>query len=200
MSGFGVVVDGTRRVLRRDGPGAVWMSFVHFMNGRRQLRGATEVGAVRLKGRAVVHNRGVMRFGDRIRLNGSVFPLQFTCGPGGCLEIGDGTFINYGCDISASRYVSIGRRCNIGQFAIIIDDDYHDIDNHMAPGKVEPVIIEDDVWLGARVVVLRGSHIGRGAVVAAHAVVTGEVPPYSVVAGVPARVVRMLRDGGGQQS
>lgn len=56
------------------------------------------------------------------------------------------------------------------------------------------MIIDEDVWLAARVTVLPGSHIGRGSVVAAHAVVSGDIPPYSLAAGVPARVIRSLRD------
>lgn len=51
------------------------------------------------------------------------------------------------------------------------------------------VIIEDDVWVGARALILRGVHVGRGAIVGAGAVVTKSVPPYSIVAGSPARVV-----------
>lgn len=53
-----------------------------------------------------------------------------------------------------------------------------------------PVVVEDDVWLGMNVVVVPGVRIGRGAVVAAGAVVTRDVPPYAIVAGVPARLVR----------
>jgi maltose O-acetyltransferase len=52
------------------------------------------------------------------------------------------------------------------------------------------VVIEDDVWIGARAMILRGVRIGRGAVVAAGAVVTKSVPPYGIVAGNPARIVR----------
>jgi acetyltransferase-like isoleucine patch superfamily enzyme len=56
----------------------------------------------------------------------------------------------------------------------------------------EGIVIDDDVWLGAGAVVTDGVHIGRGAVVAAGAVVTADVPPHTVVAGVPARVVRQV--------
>lgn len=56
------------------------------------------------------------------------------------------------------------------------------------------VIIEDDVWIGARAVILRGARVGRGAVVAAGAVVTKSVPPYAIVAGNPAKVVRFRWD------
>ena len=50
-------------------------------------------------------------------------------------------------------------------------------------------IIEDDVWIGARVIILKGTHIGRGAVIAAGAVVVRDVAPYTIVGGVPARVI-----------
>ncbi|MDQ6795887.1 MAG: hypothetical protein M3067_13940 [Chloroflexota bacterium] len=56
----------------------------------------------------------------------------------------------------------------------------------------EPVAIEDDVWIGANVVVLKGVTIGRAAVIGAGSVVTQDVPPYVVVAGNPARVIRDL--------
>lgn len=59
--------------------------------------------------------------------------------------------------------------------------------------KTEPVIIEDDAWIGTNVVILPGVTIGRGAIIGAGAVVTRDVPPYSVAVGIPARVVRQLQ-------
>ena len=60
-------------------------------------------------------------------------------------------------------------------------------------------ILEDDVWIGARVMILKGVRVGRGAVIAAGAVVTRDVPPYTVVAGVPARRIRERFDDGAQK-
>ena len=57
-------------------------------------------------------------------------------------------------------------------------------------GTMEPSIIENDVWIGANVVILQGIHIGTGAVLAAGAIVTKDVPPYAIVAGVPAKVIK----------
>ena len=54
----------------------------------------------------------------------------------------------------------------------------------------EPVVIDEDVWVGTGVIILKGVHIGRGAIVAAGAVVVRNVPPYSVVGGIPAKVIR----------
>ena len=56
------------------------------------------------------------------------------------------------------------------------------------------VVIDDDVWVGAHVIILRGVHVGRGSVIAAGAVVTKSVPPYSIVCGNPARVLRFRWD------
>jgi acetyltransferase-like isoleucine patch superfamily enzyme len=58
----------------------------------------------------------------------------------------------------------------------------------------EGITVEDDVWIGAGAIVTDGVHIGRGAVIAAGAVVTGDVPPHTVVAGVPARIVKTIGD------
>ena len=62
-------------------------------------------------------------------------------------------------------------------------------------GPVEPVEIGDDCWIGGRVTILPGVHVGNGAVIAAGAVVTKDVPPYAVVGGVPARVIYNRKDG-----
>ena len=78
----------------------------------------------------------------------------------------------------------------------VIDDRHRSIleQGHMSKrvtfeGQEYAIVIEDDCWIGANVIVVSGAHIGRGAVVGAGAVVTGAVPPYTVAAGMPARVV-----------
>ena len=62
-------------------------------------------------------------------------------------------------------------------------------------GPVEPVEIGDDYWIGGRVTILPGVHVGNGAVIAAGAVVTKDVPPYAVVGGVPAKIIYNRKDG-----
>lgn len=59
------------------------------------------------------------------------------------------------------------------------------------PVQDAPVVIEDDVWCGANVTILKGVTIGRGSVVAAGAVVTKSFPPYSIIGGVPAKLIKM---------
>ncbi|MBP9873243.1 MAG: hypothetical protein KBC60_04350 [Haliscomenobacter sp.] len=73
-----------------------------------------------------------------------------------------------------------------------MDSDFHGLDHNQMGGNSKPVILEDHVWLATRSMVLKGVRIGKGAVVAAGAVVTKDVPPYTVVAGVPAKVIKHL--------
>ena len=159
---------------------------------RWAFRGATRLGWSRLKGRAFVRNEGTMVIGDRVRLDGTIVPLQFACERNARLIVGDGTFFNYGCSVGATESVEIGANCQFGQYTLIMDSNQHSLEDHQARAGAEPVVIEDDVWLGARVTVLPGARIGRGSVVGAHAVVRGVIPPAALAVGVPARVVRRL--------
>jgi acetyltransferase-like isoleucine patch superfamily enzyme len=134
-----------------------------------------------------------MSIEDRVRLDGTSVRLDLSCADGASLRIGEGTYINYGSNIGATTRVDIGANCLIGQYAIIMDSDQHDPLDHSLAGKASPVVIEDDVWLGARVTVRRGAHIGRGSVIGAHSVVMGTIPAESLAAGAPARVIRSLR-------
>ena len=97
------------------------------------------------------------------------------------------SFINSDALIRVHRRVTIGDGCAISFGFVCMDGNAHAIDGRRT---VAPVEIADHVWVGARVTVLPGVRIGGGAVVAAGAVVTRDVPPACLVAGVPAHVVR----------
>lgn len=112
----------------------------------------------------------------------------------GKLSLGDFVFIGRGTEIEVVLEVSIGRGCLIAPGVFITDHD-HDvaikgIPMFEQPCIKKPVVIEDDVWLGANAIVTAGVTIGTGAVVAAGAVVTKSVPSYTIVGGVPARPIR----------
>lgn len=104
------------------------------------------------------------------------------------LEIGDYTHINRGCilrsagGIRIGNCVSISYRCNIMSGG-------HIVNSPTFEGEHAPIIIEDYVWIGVGATILKGVRIGKGAVVAAGAVVNKDVPPYAIVGGVPARVI-----------
>lgn len=162
-------------------------------SSRWKTRGCTSVGRwVRVQGGLRVENNGTIRLGERVRIRGVPLPVELATLAGGVLEIGDRTYINAGTSIAAQSLVRIGARCAIGNLTLIMDSDFHSVDDHTQTPEARPVVIEDDVWLAARVTVLKGVTIGRGAVVAAGAVVTKDVPPRALVGGVPARLIRML--------
>lgn len=107
---------------------------------------------------------------------------------GATLEIGSG-FINNNGSIICSRRITIGSHVAIGPDVVIRDsDDHRIISDHGA--TTEPVTIDDHVWIGQRAMILKGVHIGEGAIVAAGAVVTKSVPPHTLVGGVPAHIIK----------
>lgn len=112
--------------------------------------------------------------------------------PGVGVRIGDRTSIGRGNVIWGQGGVTIGQDCLLGPNVTIVSEN-HRFDSLAVPIREQghdrsPVVIGDDCWIGAGVVVLKGVTIGSGAVVAAGAVVTRDVPAFAVVAGVPAQV------------
>ena len=161
------------------------------LNARWHLRQADRIGTrATLRGRARVVNHGSMAFGDRLRLDSTVAQLELMTLPTGCLEVGDDVFINFGSSIVSSTHISIGSHVLIGTHVMIMDCDFHRVEDKRWDTNGKPVVIEDRAWIANRATILKGVRIGHDAVVAAGAVVTKNVPPRSVVAGVPAKVVR----------
>ena len=95
-------------------------------------------------------------------------------------EIGEGTMIDMGAVLGGRA--TVGKHCHVGAGAVLA--------GVIEPASATPVVVEDDVLIGANAVVIEGVRIGRGAVVAAGAVVVSDVEPDTVVAGVPARVIK----------
>ena len=162
------------------------------LNARIRLRGTVMGRRVTLRGRPAVTNHGRMTFGDRVRLVSTVARLELVTLPGGHLEIGDNVFINYGSSLVASSHVRVGNDCLIGTHVMVMDCDFHQVEDKSWDTTGTPIVIEDRVWLGNRSMVLKGVRIGHDAVVAAGSVVTRDVAARTVVAGVPAVVVRQF--------
>jgi len=163
------------------------------LNAQIQMRGWARVPvSVRLRGKVYISGGGHIALGEGVTLSGHVVPIEFISHQGAHLIIGDHTFINYGASISAHKFVSIGRHCLLGHYIFIFDNNQHDLRRHHALPPSAPVVIEDHVWIGSRVIILPGVHIGHHAAIGAGSVVTKSIPPYSLAVGNPARVVRRL--------
>ena len=126
---------------------------------------------------------------------------------GSRIQIGDGTHVGGGTIIDSAEAVEVGSDVLISFDVVIFDHDSHSIhyDQRRGDGtewmagrkdwthkRRAPVRIESKSWIGARAIILKGVTIGAGSVVAAGSVVTRDVPPWTVVAGNPARVIRQL--------
>jgi len=120
--------------------------------------------------------------------------------------MGEGTFANYGLKVTVNQnaedyQIIIGDRVSIAPNVTIISESEPNNSPHLASIayvrenliKDEKVIVEDDVWIGASATILPGVKIGAGAIIGAGAVVTKNVEPYTIVAGIPAKLIRNLK-------
>jgi acetyltransferase-like isoleucine patch superfamily enzyme len=106
------------------------------------------------------------------------------------LTIGADTFFNDGSSISCSCATTIGSGCAVAAGVRILDTDVHRLIRDDDAYPYSPVHIGNNCWIGTNALVLKGTELGDGSIVAAGAVVSAKVPPNSLVAGVPGRVVR----------
>lgn len=115
----------------------------------------------------------------------SIIALQ----PGACVEIGDDCGFS-GAVILCTKHIRIGNNVRCGANTLIIDTDMHTDDPRA--GKNKDVVIEDNVWLGYGVKVLKGVHIGKGSMIGAMSIVTKDVPAGVVAAGNPCKIIREI--------
>lgn len=111
------------------------------------------------------------------------------------ITVGAHTQMSNNVTIIAMGEVSIGKNCLIGDMTSIIDCDFHEIDpdeRGSGVGPIKPVNIGDNVWIGSRVMILRGVAIGNNSVIGAGSIVTKSIPSNSLAVGVPAKVVRKI--------
>lgn len=142
------------------------------------------------------HPKRGIRIGRRSYIfSGSCFVLgDLDKNPYADFEIGDYTYVNWGCYISGEGGLKIGNRCLIGPNVCIMSAGHKYrakgilIQKHgRSYGKIE---IEDDVWIGGGSQILEGAKLHQGCVVASGSVVKGEFPPYAVMAGNPAKIIK----------
>jgi acetyltransferase-like isoleucine patch superfamily enzyme len=159
----------------------------------RLIRDALEQGKYTMQGNwekigplLINNGGGEILIGD-VQFQG---PLRLQVGKGGRIEIGDYTSINYGVEIHGKKRVVIGRYCLIGWNVTITDTDYHGI-GYIPPTDL-PTTVEEGAWVGCNSIILKGVTVGRGAVVASGSVVNKSVPPFTIVGGNPAKVLKEI--------
>lgn len=113
----------------------------------------------------------------------------------GRIRVGNYCLICPGVRIGAANEISVGDNCMIASNAYLTDSDWHDIYNRISIGKIAPVKIENNVWIGDSAIVCKGVTIGENSIIGAGAVVVADVPANCVAAGNPARVVKQLDTG-----
>lgn len=173
--GSKTVLDGAERIVVREG-GALRIGLGSF-----GLSSEDDTSVVRVREGASFHCDGVVSLQRGVRV----------VVDGGRLRIGHGTNVNgVGTKLLCSRGITIGEFCTFSWDVQLLDNDFHSItvDGVERPAAA-PIVIGDRVWVGTRAVVLKGVTIGDGAVVAAGAVVTQDVPAGAVVGGMPAKVI-----------
>lgn len=140
--------------------------------------------------------------GAEVTLTAGMAP-DLDLGPAPLLRLGNGVVLGRGSHVVADTAVSIGDNVYCGPYVYVTSSNHSYDDPRQPVGRqwprTEPVEIGPGSWLAAGAVVLPGARLGRNVVVAAGAVVRGEVPDHAVVAGVPAKVVRRWDPEGGWQ-
>jgi acetyltransferase-like isoleucine patch superfamily enzyme len=150
-----------------------------------------------------VTGAGDLVVGDDVYLDGKSsfgFGARFAERP--LLRIGSRTYVGHSCSFTVSSRVTVGDDCFIAGGCYFLDSPGHPLDpaRRLAhappdPEQVKPVTVGDNVWIGTQAMVMPGVTIGEGSVVAARSVVTKDVPPYTLVGGAPARVLKALARG-----
>ena len=190
------------------------LTLLRFMGANRMLSPSYAELLARL-----VRRRFLSGYGRRLQLDGLAFigrRVKLQIGRGGRIELGrwswlgDGTkirchegvvsigaksVVGQDCTISAYQHVSIGRECVIADRVMLIDFDHGAVEVER-PVRLQGIYKRDvrvghNVWIGYGACILRGVTIGENAIVGTSAVVTSDVPANAVVAGIPARVIRM---------
>ncbi|MCI4671014.1 MAG: acyltransferase [Bacteroidia bacterium] len=164
----------------------------NFALSRWRLRRVNELGKIVFtRKKPTILNSGTIKIGNLVRIWSNVNRVRLAVGKGAELTIGANTRLN-GPTISVSHKVHIGKNCRIAPHVIIMDSDFHDVNDRLAEGKGGSIVIKDGAWVATRAMVLKNVTIGKGAIVASGAVVTKDVPDYCVAGGVPAKIIKRL--------
>jgi serine acetyltransferase len=195
-------------VLRRLDRAASRLMIVGSGDDAAERFGRFGVGSALLHPQGVIYNEKYLNIGDGTLIGPQVC-ITAGMGPGQVMltdpvvAIGDRCVIGRGSHIIGHWCIELGDDIQTGPYVYITDQN-HGYEDPDVPIGIQPTVeravrIGSGSWIGANAVILPGTTLGRNCVVGAGAVVRGEFPNHTVVAGVPARAVRVLKDGKWQQ-
>lgn len=171
-----------------------------------QLQGVEVRGKVNIFGKpriirwgnpSIVIEDGVTLDSDPVHNDaGIVHPCTLSVTGNGRLCIGKNSGFS-GVQICCTNKITIGKNVWVGTNVTIYDTDFHPIDPYErlvidAPAQSAEVVIDDCVWIGSNAMILKGVHVGKGAVIAAGAIVTKDVPEFTIYGGNPAKLIREI--------
>lgn len=140
-----------------------------------------------------------LEIGDSVEMHGRTTIAGGKTSSTPTFRVGDHTHLGYELGISIDALVDIGNHVMIASRVALMGYDFHPLDPFKRknneppePSEHDSIVIEDMVWIGSRTMVLKGVTIGRGSVIAAGSVVTQSIPPFTLAAGSPARVIRPI--------
>jgi acetyltransferase-like isoleucine patch superfamily enzyme len=113
---------------------------------------------------------------------------------GGNILIGENVFVGAGCIIICKEHIRIGSNCQIAEYVVIRDQDHSSSSRPIkdAGFKIAPIEIGEDVWIGAKATIVKGSTIGDGSIIGAHSLVRTDIPSFSLATGIPAEVTKKI--------
>ena len=155
-----------------------------------RYRNLTLEPGVLIKGKLIVYGNVKVKIGSGTRIGMTVKIYG-----SGDVTIGRNTLLN-GCRIGCVRSIQIGDECLISD-CFLQDSDYHNLEPHLrfappGPKVSAPIIIDRNVWIGARATVMKGVHIGQDSVIGLGSIIRQSVPPGVVVIGNPQQIVKNL--------
>lgn len=116
-------------------------------------------------------------------------------GPEALIQVGTGTSFSNNVQVIAEHRIVVGANCLIGDATLILDSDFHNLSaegRHRARGLTSEVVLEDNVFVGSRVIITKGVTIGKDSVIGAGSIVVSSIPAGVIAAGNPAKTIRPL--------
>jgi acetyltransferase-like isoleucine patch superfamily enzyme len=150
---------------------------------------------LKISGRPIIAHApsGTIRAGRNLTLNADPHPIEIYAAENAVVSIGNNVYIDKGVMITAARRIDIGNFTIVGTQTVILDSDWRGIDG--AEPHSAPVKIGNHVWIGLRVIILKGVTIGDNAIVGAGSVVTRDIATNNIAAGCPAKKIGSTKTG-----